>query len=79
MPRELEERIRHVMRLVIGDGVAERGDVVRHETEGWDSLTHVELVFTLEDEFDVSLSEAELAELGTLHDLCAAVLRASTP
>lgn len=35
----------------------------REEIEAWDSLTHIELVFLLEEQFDVRFTEEEIREL----------------
>jgi len=38
-----------------------------HETlKAWDSLKHVEIVFALEDEFDVMFEEEVLSELNSV-------------
>jgi acyl carrier protein len=36
------------------------GPLVRGDTSQWDSLKHVDLIFALEDEFDVQFSEQEM-------------------
>lgn len=36
------------------------GPIVRAETAEWDSLKHVDLIFAIEDEFAVQLSEEEM-------------------
>lgn len=43
--------------------------------EGWDSLLRVEILFAIEDEFDIQFSEEELAELVTPKMLYEATLR----
>jgi acyl carrier protein len=35
----------------------------RHNTPRWDSLKHVEIVFTLEDELNVEFTEEQMATL----------------
>lgn len=46
-----------------------------NQTTIWDSLQRVEILFAIEDEFDVQFSEAELARLDTPEKLYKAVLR----
>ena len=41
----------------------------------WDSLQRVEILFALEEEFDIQFSEDELAAMITPKKLCEAVLR----
>ena len=38
-------------------------DCSRHNTPRWDSLKHVEIVFTLEDELNVEFTEEQMATL----------------
>lgn len=40
----------------------------------WDSLLRVEVLFAVEDEFDISFEEEELVELNTPKKLCEAIL-----
>lgn len=50
---------------------ARRGD------EGdWNSLRHIEIVFQVEEEFDVQFEEEEIAELSDVESIVAAVDRA---
>lgn len=46
-----------------------------NQTTIWDSLQRVEILFAIEDEFDVQFSEVELARLDTPEKLYKAVLR----
>ena len=43
--------------------------------EIWDSLLRVEILFAMEEEFDIQFDEEELAELVTPQKLCEATLR----
>lgn len=43
--------------------------------EIWDSLLRVEILFAVEEEFDIQFDEEELAELVTPQKLCEATLR----
>lgn len=71
----VEERIREIMTVVFDRAVAP-GETVTFETEpAWDSLHHVELIFSIEDEFDIRFEEAELAAMTSLHALTEAVAR----
>ena len=59
----------------IGAQVPADGDIVRELMPLWDSLKHVEYIFLLEDEFDVTLSEEEMGGIDRLSDAVAAVER----
>jgi acyl carrier protein len=45
----------------------------RDELEGWDSLSHIEVVFMVEEEWGIHFSETEIAALRSLDDLVQAV------
>ena len=63
MPSEAE--VREVMELVLKPTGAS-GNIVRTETPSWDSLKHIELVFTLEDAFDTKFEPTEIENLDSL-------------
>lgn len=71
----VEERIRQIMGIVFERPVAP-GESLSFGTEpAWDSLRHVELIFSIEDEFGIRFEEVELAELRNLQTLTDAVAR----
>lgn len=39
------------------------------ETRLWDSLKRIEIVFSLEEQFDATLSPEEIAKLNTVQDI----------
>lgn len=45
------------------------------DTVGWDSLSHLELIAALEEEFDISFSPAEMLKIETLNDALAQIVR----
>ena len=61
---ELLSDIQGLFREVIGDNelVLTRA-ATAEEVEGWDSVTHVNLLFALEQAFDVTFTTAEMARL----------------
>jgi acyl carrier protein len=75
---EVEAAVREAMSLVLEPSELHDGDIIRAETPSWDSLKHVELVFTVEDACQVSLESSGLGELDSLADIVAAV-RAQLP
>jgi acyl carrier protein len=42
------------------------GETSRENTPQWDSLKHIEIMFSVEDEFGLQFSEAELAEMDSV-------------
>jgi acyl carrier protein len=47
----------------------------RGEHDGWNSLQHIEIVFQVEEEFEVQFEEEEIAELFDVDSIVAAVDR----
>ena len=47
----------------------------RGEYEGWNSLKHIEIVFQIEEEFEVQFEEDDIAELFDVKSIVAAVDR----
>ncbi len=47
----------------------------RGEHEAWNSLKHIEIVFQIEEEFEVKFEEDEIAELFDVKSIVAAVDR----
>lgn len=70
----MKESILEIMTEVLKmekDALLERFD----DREVWDSLLRVEILFAVEEEFDIRFEEDELAELVTPQKLCEATLR----
>ena len=61
--------------LLISPG--EALDARRGDHEGWNSLKHIEIVFQVEEEFDVQFEEPDIAELFDVKSIVAAVERVS--
>ena len=66
MAETLEARVRALMAPLLGINPAGAGEVLRDDTAQWDSLRHIELIFLIEEEFGVTLTEAQMAELDSL-------------
>jgi acyl carrier protein len=47
----------------------------RGEHEEWDSLKHIEIVFQVEEEFDLQFAEDDIADLTDVETIVAAVER----
>lgn len=70
---ELETEVRSIMSMVFNTSVAEHHAVKRVSMPQWDSLKHVELLFVIEDEFNIEFDKAELSSLDSLQSIVSAI------
>jgi acyl carrier protein len=65
-----QQRLTNVFREVFDDPtLAIRDEHTPGDIAGWDSLTHVNLIVSVEEEFDIRLSTAEIASVKSVGDL----------
>jgi acyl carrier protein len=70
MLSDIQPRLTKVFRKVFGDDSLEvTPAMTAADVEGWDSLTHVRLLLTVEREFRVRISAAEASKLQSVGDL----------
>jgi acyl carrier protein len=76
---EIEAAIRQALETVLGRMIAPGENVRRDRESSWDSLKHVELIFSVEDTLDIQFEAEELGALdsyGKLVDAAEMRLRA---
>lgn len=66
---ELDARVRDAISIALKRPVDESESIDRDTEPKWDSLKHVELLFSLEDIFSIRFDEKELAELNNISAL----------
>ena len=71
---DLERRVEELIHDVLRPKVVTTAPLRRIDVAEWDSLKHVEIVFALEDEFDVQFDESEFVLLDSSATI-AALLR----
>ncbi len=79
---DVDRTVRDVVQAVLRRKVAPREEVRRAQEPAWDSLAHVNIVFSIESELGIQFSAEELGVLDTIEKLvdgAAAHLRASAP
>jgi acyl carrier protein len=62
----IQEKAAGLLSALLGRSIGAEDVVVRADESRWDSIRHLELVFTLEDAFDVRFDAAELPALDSL-------------
>ncbi len=63
---ELEHSVREIFQTVLGLSPGPDDDVLRSRLPRWDSLRHFDLMFSLEEQFDIRFDKEELARLDSL-------------
>lgn len=67
---EIQDRLTGTFHKVFGDnGLVINPAMVAADVEGWDSLTHVRLLLTIEREFRIRITASEAGKLQTVGDL----------
>ncbi len=74
-PDDVEARVHEVLALVLRLPAAPREPLVRAEVPEWDSLSHVEIIYAVEESLDVTFTEEEMAGLDSSAAIVAAVER----
>jgi acyl carrier protein len=60
---DIESEVRELLLRMLRLAGDPRREINRESIDWWDSLKHMEIVFALEDRYDVRFDEAEFAEL----------------
>ena len=64
MNNNIEDRIKNIMSVVFEISIQEINDKSSKDTiTSWDSLKHMNLVISLEEEFEMEFSESEIPEI----------------
>lgn len=67
---ELHERLEEVFRQVFdSEQLKLTDDMMAPDIEGWDSVTHINLMFGIEQAFDVRFNGNELADMKNIGEL----------
>ena len=70
------DRMTEVFRSVFGDeSLVLAPEMTADDVEGWDSVTHITLIYAIEDEFGIKLSTRDIESLACVGDLMAIVSR----
>ena len=62
-PLDLPSEVRRLLGLVLRRQIGDSENPSRDTEPGWDSLKHVEIVFLMEDHFQVRFEGAEISSL----------------
>lgn len=75
---DVRDRMTEVFRSVFGDeSLVLAPEMTADDVAGWDSVTHITLIYAVEDEFGIKFSTRDLESLANVGDLMAIVSRRS--
>ncbi|MGY1592803.1 acyl carrier protein [Geodermatophilus sp. SYSU D00708] len=60
---DVEARVNHVLSLVLKLPSPPEAPLVRTEVPEWDSLSHIEIIYAVEESLGITFSEEEMAAL----------------
>ncbi len=70
MAQELQERLNEIFREVFDDDdIRIAPEMTSNDIDGWDSLSHVNLIVTIEAKFNIRFSQKELLTFKNIGDL----------
>jgi len=60
----LKDEVQDVFREVLGDDqIVLRDEMTANDVEGWDSITHLNLIIAIENKFGIKFANAEISRL----------------
>ena len=74
---EAFSRLQDVFRDVFDRDVALNDDTTAADVQGWDSLTHITLIGTVEDEFDVKFPMKDVVQMKNVGELVDKIIELS--
>lgn len=63
----LDSKIRNMMKIAFKQEIPTIGDFKQDDIKNWDSLNHVELIFMIEEEFNIQLSPEQIENFNSLN------------
>jgi acyl carrier protein len=73
---DIEQRLTSIFRTTFGDeAIVLRPEMTADDIAAWDSVSHIQLVFAVEDEFGIRLSMKDLEGLVDVGSLLATIER----
>ena len=79
MSNEIDNRLNQIMRKVFDDAtLAVDRTTTAQDVDGWDSLTHINLIVAVEREFKIRFTTSEVQGLKNVGDLIDLIARKTT-
>lgn len=61
----IEEKVREILEILLEHKITD-SNVSQETEELWDSLKHLEIIVTLEEEFEIKFDENDIAKLNSM-------------
>ena len=75
-PEQTHQRLEELFQTVFNDdGLTLRNDMTAGDVAGWDSVAHINLMFSIEQAFGIQFAGNELAEFKNIGELKAYLAR----
>jgi acyl carrier protein len=75
---DIHDRLEAIFRQVFDDDLVLHDELTASMVDGWDSLTHISLVYAIEEEFDIEFTQQEMSGMANVGGLKAIVARKSS-
>jgi acyl carrier protein len=73
---DIDQRLTSIFRTTFGDeGIVLRPEMTADDIAGWDSVSHIQLIFAVEEEFGIRLSLKDLEGLEDVGALVGSISR----
>ena len=69
MSENIYSQLNEVFSDVLDEEVSLKAEMTANDVEGWDSLSHIQLIMAIEKKFKVRFSTSEIAKLKKVGDL----------
>lgn len=69
----MEKQVRKILSLLLGQEIPVGSDVSMTENENWDSMKHIEIITTIEEELGVSFAIGDIPKLTSMKKIVEAI------
>lgn len=66
MEKSIENKVKEIFSTLLNKEFGENEEIKKETIEDWDSLFHITLIVTLEDEFEISFDSEDIPNLTSL-------------